>query len=226
MSLSALRMLPFAFALSAATPLPAAVDAVRDQIVADARTMTPASLAFDRVTRSVRSGGGSTTRLDLVERWDGKRWRLLTRNGARPTKAERLEVERTSTAAPVPGYHRMAALLAAATESSVDTQGRTVLIIPKLPPGSVRTDSGDISSHLKAEVTLASAGGFVERVKVTAREPFKMNLLIKVLKFEQVSEYRLDASGKPRLAAQTADSAGTMFGFPGGEKSEVTYSYR
>ena len=59
-----------------------------------------------------------------------------------------------------------------------------------------------------------------------ARENFKLNLLIKVTNFEQISDYRLGPDGRPRLASQTADSKGSMFGFVGGETNEVVYAYR
>lgn len=224
----ALRLLAMAFVLTAAAPSPPlATEPLAARIIADSRASSPAAIAFDRTTKSVRTGGGSTTNTLKVERWDGRKWSLVTVNGRKPTTNQRAEAERIAAAAPVPGYHRLAPLLAAATETATDAQGRTVLKIPILPVGSVRTDSSDISRHLSGEVTLARGDRpYVERVRVTAREPFKMNMLIKVLTFEQVSEYRLDAAGKPRLASQIANSQGTMFGFPGGEKSEVTYSYR
>lgn len=225
MYVSRLLLLPLAvMSIAAGAP----DDPVRERIIADARAQPPGALAFDRITKSVRSGGGTTTSIALVERWDGQRWKLVSRNGRSPSTMERQEAERLAAAAPVPGYHRLAALVTAATESTTGADGRTVLKVPVLPAGTVRTDNSDISGHLQAEVTLSERGGepWVERVKVTAREPFKLNMLIKVLSFEQVSEYRLDDSGKPRLASQSADSAGTMFGFPGGEKSEITYAYR
>ena len=61
---------------------------------------------------------------------------------------------------------------------------------------------------------------------------FKLNLLIKVTNFEQISDYRLGPYGRPRLARQTADSKGSkgskgsIFGFGGGETNEVVYAYR
>jgi hypothetical protein len=48
---------------------------------------------------------------------------------------------------------------------------------------------------------------------VEARENFKLNLLIKVTNFVQISDYRLGPDCRPRLASQTADSKGSMFGF-------------
>jgi hypothetical protein len=97
-----------------------------------------------------------------------------------------------------------------------------------LPANSVRTDTGDISSHLQAEVMVGDPDGkpFVEQVRVTARETFKLNALIKVKSFEMTSSYAIDDKGQPRLASQSANSVGSLFGIPGGETSRVTFTYR
>lgn len=211
--------------LIAAAPVPTAV---RDRLIADATALPPEQLAFDRTTKSVRTGGGTTTRISLVERWDGKKWTLLSIAGAKPSAAERHDHERLARAAPVPGYHRLALLLAAATTVTTDGQGRQLWHIPMLPSGSVRTDSGDISDHLQADARLARRGDgyIVDQLRITAREPFKMNLLIKVSDFEQVIDYQPGSDGKPRLISQKSESKGTMFGFPGGEKAQVTFAYK
>ena len=72
--------------LIAAAPVPTAV---RDRLIADAIALPPEQLAFDRTTKSVRTGGGTTTKISLVERWDGKKWTLLSIAGAKPSAAER-----------------------------------------------------------------------------------------------------------------------------------------
>lgn len=209
-------------ALTAALP----ADPLRDSIISEARAIDPARLSFDRTTNSVRQGGGSTTRTTLVERWDGRRWTLVSINGRPPTDKERKEAG--SRAGLVPGYHRLAQIVGGATERTSDAQGRTVLKIPALPAGSVKTNDNDISSHMQAEAVIATHNGkpWVQQLRVTAKEAFKLNLLIKVTAFEQVSDYRLDPSGQPRLVSQTADSRGSMFGYSGGQKSEAVYAYR
>lgn len=209
--------------------LPTSGDAVRDplkdQLVAAARAVLPSDLAFDRVTRLVRVGGGTTTRQVRVERWDGTRWTLVSINDRRPTAADVAKVARVNI---VPGYHELARILAASSEQRIDAEGRTVLIVPALPTGSVVADGKDISPHLKAEAVLGMRDGrpWVEQLRVSDRESFKLNMLIKVTNFEQVNNYRLDGQGVPRLMAQQNDSVGSMFGFSGGEKSEVVYAYR
>jgi hypothetical protein len=220
-----LCLLPLAFALLSGA---AATDPLRDRLIADARAVSPAALNFDRSTSLVRKGGGTLTNVSMVERWDGNGWTLISKNGRAPTQTQKREAERLAAAVPVPGYHRIAGLLSTATEMRQDAQGRTILTIPVLPPNSVRTDTDDISSHLKAEALVGTRDGkpFVEQVHVTARETFKLNALIKVRSFDMVSTYAVDAGGRPRLASQTAESVGSVFGIIGGETSKVSFNYR
>ncbi|KAB7648761.1 hypothetical protein [Polymorphobacter fuscus] len=224
LALAPLAVLP-ALLLTAAAPVPAPL---RDRIVADAAAAPPSTLAFERGTRSVRTGGGMTTNVNTVDRWDGTRWTLVSLLGKPPTPAERHDHGRQVTLIPVPGYYQLGPIIAAATASSVDAQGRTILTIPVLPADAVRTDSGDISDHLQAEARLARRGDlvWVDQLHVTAREPFRMSMLIKVSSFDQTSEYQLAPDGTPRLVSQKSESVGSMFGFPGGEKAQVTFTYR
>lgn len=219
---------PLAFVLASGAAASLGIDPVRDRIIADAKLQSPASLAFDRTTHVVQVGGGSRTEIHRVDRWDGKSWSLISLNGKPPTDAEIKEQAKATLSQPVPGYHRLAGLLATATESSIDAQGRTVLVIPQLPAKTIVNDGTDISPHLKAEAVIATSNGqpWVQQLRLKAREPFKMSWVLKVMTFDQVSEYKLDAGGKPRLASQSADSQGTMFGISGGQKSDTTYAYR
>jgi hypothetical protein len=204
-------------------------DPLRDQIIASAKAVPPAKLSFERTTRLERKGGGSLTKQLRTERWDGMRWTLVSVNGHTPSERERRSLSRRSDAANVPGYHELARIVAVANASRIDSRGRTVLLVPVLPAGSVLADGKDISAHLQAEAVLGSRNDgepWVERLTVTAREPFKLNFLIKVTSFEQVNNYRISTDGEPRLIAQQNDSVGSMFGYSGGEKSEVLYAYR
>ncbi len=210
--------------LLAAAPAP---DPVRDHIIADASAQSPAALKFERTTTSVASGGGTTEHKLRVERWDGRTWTLVGINGRTPTEAEVREA-RKAAGTQVPGYYNFAALLAGATERRTDADGRTVYQIAQLPPGSVTNGSTDLSSHLAGEATVATGSNgrpWIQRLRITAREAFKLSWLLKVKKFEQVSEYRLEPAG-PRLASQTFDSSGSLLGIPGGEKGQVSFAYR
>lgn len=200
-------------------------DVLRDRIIEKAAAINPSELAFERVTMVLRKGGGSKTEKRLVERWDGERWSLLSVNGHAPSRAEKAAAASDNS---VPGYHQLARIIAASTERQVTPDGRTLLVVPMLPEKSVVADGKDISRHLCAEALLGLRDGqpWVERLTVKEREPFKLNLLIKVTSFEQVNDYRLGTDGQPRLVAQVNGSVGTMFGITGGETSEVIYAYR
>jgi hypothetical protein len=204
------------------------LEPLREAIITDARAADPAGMAFERTTTAVRRGPGMNEKTVTVERWDGQRWTLLSVNGKQPSAMQQKLFRKATTTNPVPGYHRLAALMAAASDISFDNEGRQVLKIPVLPAGSVRTDSADISGHLSAEAVIATTDGkpWVARLKVRAREDFKLNLLIKVTNFEQTSDYRLGPDGKPRLASQSALSTGNMMGISGGQTDEVVYAYR
>lgn len=221
--------LPFVFLALTGAGLPQvgnlSESTLRTRLVAAAAAVSPADLAFERVTRLERKGGGSKVKETRVERWDGAHWSVVSINGAAPSSAAKSKAERENI---VPGYHQLARIMAAATEQRLDADGRIVLLVPELPKGSVVADGKDISEHLRGEAVLGTRGDapWVERLTVTAHESFKLNLLIKVTKFEQVNDYRLDSTGHPRLVAQVNGSVGTMFGISGGETSEVLFAYR
>lgn len=221
-------LLPAILLLTVGATAPPLTDGVTERIIATARAIDPASLAFDRSTTSVKKGGGMVTRTAVVERWDGRQWALVSYNGRVPTPEQRRETEKQTRAVPVPGYHQMATLIAAATERHVDAQGRMVLTIPQLPANAVRTDSKDISRYLSAEAVIGHADGqpYVERLTVRSRENFKLNFLIKVTSFSQVSDYAPAADGRPRLTQQAVVSQGDLLGIPGGMKSDTVFAYR
>lgn len=210
--------------LLAAAPAP---DAIRDRIIADAAAVPASQLSFERTTKSVATGGGTVERKLRVEQWDGRTWTLTGYNGRAPTPGQ-VRDARKAAGGQVPGYHNFAALLAVANERHTDAEGRTVYRIDKLPAGSMIDGTNDLSPHMAGEAVVATDGRgrpWVQRLRITARETFKLSWLIKVKKFEQVSEFRLDPAG-PRLASQTFDSSGSLLGIPGGEKGEVTFVYR
>ena len=226
------RLLPVLLLIAAApaiTPVTAPISApLRDRLIADAGALPPEKLAFDRSTHGVRAGGGTSTASKIADRWSGKTWRLVATHGRPPSATERADHKRLAGAIPVPGYYQLGAIIAAATTSGTDAQGRTLLYIPAMPVDSVRTDTGDISNHLQGEVRLARRGDavWVDQLRVTARAQFKLNMLIKVTGFEQTSEYAPGPGGRPQLITQKSESTGTMFGFPGGEKSAASFVYR
>jgi hypothetical protein len=217
--------LPIVLLLMAASVAPADT-ILRDRVIADARTQTQGALVFERNTHVVEAGGGTRSETRRIDRWDGRGWTLVSVNGKPPRAADLRSHTKSSKGEPVPGYHRLAVLLNATTERRVDTEGRTILSIAQLPPGTVISDGVDISAHLKAEAYVATGRNppWVQQLRMSARESFKLGW-IKVLTFDLTSDYKLDQAGTPRLVSQTADSQGTFLGIAGGQKSETSYIY-
>ncbi len=217
---------PVALLLLAAAPAQPP-DPVRDRIIADASGQSPASLAFERTSHIIQVGGGTRSEVLRIDRWDGHGWQVISVNGKPPSPTDLKDLAKPSNQQ-VPGYFNLARLLATSTERSTDPEGNVVLTIPQLPPRSIVNDGTDISSFLRAEAVIDNGNGkpWVRKLRLTARQPFKLSWLLKVLTFNQISEYKLDTSGKPRLTSQVADSQGTLLGIAGGQTSEVTYAYR
>lgn len=201
---------------------------VRDAIIADAARIQPTALAFDRTTTATKHSPLGRETSVTIERWDGRSWALVSVNGGAPKSSQRKYFQAATVDAPVPGYHRLAPMLAAAGESSADDKGRRILRIAVLPAGSVRSERDDISSHLSGEAVISTSKGkpWVSQLNLRAREVFKLGGRIKVTEFRQTLDYDLGPDGRPRLISQSAQSKGQMFGFGGGEVNKVTYTYR
>lgn len=224
-----MRTLHFAAIPALALLLAAApVDPARDVIIKQAAAMSPGQIKFTRTVTLTRRAPTGTSKTVRVDSWDGQRWTLISIDGKPPTAEQKAEAERMAAAGNVPGYHNLGKMLAVATSSRRDADGRLVLVIPRLPAGMVRSGSADISDNLAGEALVATAKGkpFVQQLKVTAREPFSLNMTTKVTGFAQVTSYQLDAKGQPRLVSQHSDSTGSMFGFEGGQTSDTVFSYR
>ena len=199
---------------------------LRDRIVADAAAVPPAALAFDRTTRVMQTGGSETASQTRVDRWDGKSWTVVSVDGKVPAADDVAKSVKTLIKMPVPGYYRLAALLAKAVPGA-DSGGRIVLRAATLPAGSVFTSGKDVSEHFTAAAVVApGARPYVEHLRLASREPFRMMLVASIESLVAVSDYRLDAAGRPRLVSQVTDVDGSILGRSGVQHSEVTFSYR
>jgi hypothetical protein len=221
-------LLPAIAGLLVAAAPPPDLAPMRDALIAEANRIEPAALAFDRTTTATKHSPLGRETSVTIERWDGKGWTLVSVNGGAAKSSQRRYFQRATVDAPVPGYHRLAAMLAAAGEIGTDAKGRKVLKIAVLPAGSVRSENDDISTHLSGEAVISTTNGkpWVSQLNLNAREPFKLGGRIKVTEFKQTLDYGLGPNGRPRLTGQTALSKGQMFGFGGGEVNQVTYTYR
>ena len=221
MRLISLSLVPLALLCVAAAP---ADFALRDRIVADAAAVAP--VPFVRTFTATQSGGGEKESHVRVDRWDGKAWTLVSLDGKPPSADDAAKAAKSFGAQKPPGYHRLATLLAKAVPAT-DARGRTVLRVATLAPESFFTSGKDVSEHFTAEaVVTEGARPYVEQLRLTAREPFRLMLVAKVETFVTVSDYARDAGGTPRLVRQVADINGSMLGRSGLQHTETVYNYR
>ena len=215
-------LIPAALLCVAATP----AELVRDRVVAEARTMSSASLAYDRTMTVTQADAKEKASQTRVDRWDGKAWTLLSLDGKPPSADDRAKHAKAAAAGSVPGYYRLAAMLAAAS-ASADAQGRTVLRMATLPPKSVVTSGKDVTENFTGEAVVAvSARPFVQQLRLTARAPFRMMLVAKIDSFVTVADYARGPDGTPRLVRQVADIRGSMMGSDGTQRVETIFTYR
>lgn len=201
-----------------------APEQVRDRVLAEARAITPATLAYDRTVNFTQAGGGEKATQTRVDRWDGRGWTLLSLDGKPPSADDVAKHRKAATAAPVPGYHRLTMLNGAT--ATTDAQGRTVLRLATLPRGSVTTSGKDVSEHFTAEAIVAAGPRpYVQQLRSTARAPFRVMLVAKIESFVTVSDYRLDGN-TPRLVKQVAEIRGSMMGKAGTQRVETIFTYR
>ncbi|WP_426164255.1 hypothetical protein [Sandarakinorhabdus sp. DWP1-3-1] len=218
-----------ALALSALSLSPVAAapaDPLLVQIVAGARAVPPASIAFERSVRTLAQEGAAAPETQLrTERWDGKVLTPLT-VGGKPASAEDVaRIRKAAAARPIAGYYRIADYLGGKARRVADAQGRTVYRVEGLPKGSI--DIGkDISANLVAEALVDTSGPvpFVSRLRIMLAKPLSFFLVAKLDTFEVVNEYKPGPGGRPALVRQTQSLAGAQLGKAGTTRTETIYT--
>ena len=217
---AAIAMLPV---LSAAAPAP---DVLLGRLVADARAVAPASIAFERLVRATtQDKSGQATTQVRVDRWDGRAFTLVSVNGKPPAASEIDAFRKVAASRPVPGYHRIADLLAASAVRQTDAQGRTLYRVTGLPKGTV--DVGrDVSSNLVAEFTVdtSAARPYVTQMRFVLPKPLSFFMVARLDSLEAVYDYRLDGMGRPYLARTVQTISGAQFGQQGSTRTEALYT--
>jgi len=206
----------------AAAPAP---DALRDRLIAEARTLAPPTMSFDRSISAVQTAkSGATESERRADRWTGSSWVLLSVNGNAPSADDASKYAKQTKAAIVPGYYRIGLYLAGATSRTTDAQGRTVYHIATLPKGSINV-GGDVSDKMAADITVESgASPYASRLHVFAKAPFRVMLVAKIDSLDTVSDYARGADGKPVLVRSVNTITGSQFGKDGTQRTDAAFS--
>lgn len=204
-----------------AAPAP---DPLLQSVIAGARAVTPASIAFERSVREVATeAGGKPVTRTVVDRWDGKAMTVVSIDGRPPTPAESAAIAKANAGRPLSSYARVAQFLGGSVRRLPDPQGRTVYRIESLPKGTV--DIGrDVSAGMTGEAVVDTSGPvpYVARLRLALAKPISFFLVAKLDALEIVNEYRIGPGGRPALVRQSRTLSGAQFGKAGTTRAEAT----
>jgi len=224
---TALRALPALLLCTAAAAAPRPVaDPLLSRLIADARALPPSALAFERDSRSVtQAADGETDRNARIDRWDGRSFSLISINGKQPTAKDNAGFQKAVGSRPVPGYHRLADLLAAGAVRQTDPQGRILYRVSALPKGSV-TVGRDVSANISGEFLVDASGAqpYVTSARLVLTKPMSFMMVARLDSLEITNDYKLDGAGRPYLARAVQLMSGAQFGKRGSTRSESLYT--
>lgn len=222
-----MRCLVLAAALVAAPP--ASADALQDQLVARMRATDTGNVAFTQTTRAEQTGGKAR---EFVTRYDpakpaAARWSVVSVDGHPPTDKERADTLKAARGGPLPSYAKLAAWFGApATRSGGG--GSVIYRFASLPKGTVKIGNHDASADTTAEaiVSMAGAQPFVERVRFSLREGFRMMLVAKVEGYDFTSTYAPLPDGRVFPVGVDGDIKGSMMGKSGSIRTRIRYAVK
>ncbi|MBB4154770.1 hypothetical protein GGQ80_002686 [Sphingomonas jinjuensis] len=205
---------------------PAGADALQDQLVARMRTIDTSDVAFTQTTR-VEQIGGKTR--EFVTRYDpakpqAARWSVVSVDGHPPTDKERADTLKAARGGPLPSYAKLAQWFGAAATRTANG-GAIVYRFAALPKGTVKIGNHDASADTSAEAVVSGSGAqaYVERVRFSLREGFRMMLVAKVEGYAFTSTYAPLADGRVFPVAVDGDISGSMMGKSGSIKTRIRY---
>lgn len=222
--------LPLASSL-AAEPINPGADALKERIIAHARTVTAEDYAYTRTVRTEATEGEKKEESVLVDRWDpakplDQRWTLISIDG-KPPDAEELKLFRKALLKRRQAYYgRVAGYFAKPATSALDARGRTIFRFASLPKESVMVADADISANATGEVVVDTTGAtpFIEEVRFTSTKATRVMLVAKIDRFEAMMRYRLMPDGKPVPIESSSEMIGSMLGKEGRVRTKVAYS--
>ncbi len=219
-------LLPSPFAAADET-----AEALKQRIVAGARTVTPNDYAFTRTARNETRDDSKTEKRVVVERYDptkpaDDRWTLVSINGQPPSADEQSSFRKNLPNRRVANYGRIAEYFTMPATMAAESQGRKVLKFEKVPKGSVVVNDADVSANAIGEATVNETGEtpFVEQMRFTTTKPTRVKLVAVIQRMEVTTRYRMMPNGKPVPVEQVSEMTGSMMGKQGRINTAVTYS--
>lgn len=206
-------------------------EALKQRVLALARTVGPDDYAFTRTTRGEQIEGATKEQRTTVERFDPRRpaeqrWTLVSIDGKAPTAAETQSYAKGSAKRRSGHYGRSATYFGAPATTTTDDRGRVVFHFTALPKGSLMANDTDLSANATADATVDPSGAvpFVEQVRFTLVKPARVMLVAKVERLVVTNHFRMMPDGKPAPTEHVSETSGSMLGKTGQINSITTYS--
>ncbi len=210
-----------------AIPGLAHADALQQQVLAAAKSVTAADFAFTQTVRFERTG---TPAKQFVQRYDPRRgkdaWTLLKVDDHAPTAKEIADSAKISARAKPPTYARISEWFGAPATRVAATPTTVTYRFVNLPKGAIKMGPYDASSNTTIEAVVNTAGRipFVERARFTSNNSFRMMLVVKVDRFVITATNRLLPDGRPVSDSTTTEFAGSLMGKDATLKTRTVYS--
>lgn len=228
--LTLVASLPLASSLAAEANSPDA-DALKERILAHARTVMAEDYAYTRTVRAETVEGDKKEESVIVDRWDPakpveQRWTLISIDGQPPTADQLKDFRKAVQKRRLAYYGRVAGYFAKPATSATDPRGRTIFRFASLPKETVVVFDSDISANATGEVVVNASGAkpFLEEVRFVSTQPTRVKLVVKINQFEMLTRYRLMPDGKPVPIESSSEMTGSMLGKEGRIRTRIAYS--
>ncbi len=202
-------------------------DALQQQVLAGAKTVSASDFTFIQSMRFERTGAAAMERVSRYDpRGGGKPWTLLKIDGKPPTPKQLEQDAKRASRVPPPSYARIAEWFGAPATRVATTPTSVTYRFASLPKGTIKMGSYDASPNTSAEAVVNTAGKvpFVERARFSSNTPTRLFLVAKLERFVANSTYRLLPDGRPIPTGVATEFSGSMMGKSATMTTRTSYS--
>jgi hypothetical protein len=200
-------------AIALAAPALAQTAPAIGPVLAAAKALGPQGFQRTTTRTDTRNGNGKTVEVDRFDpsKPAGKQWTLLSVDGKAPTPDQISDHAKTVSGTPVPGYYRIASMLAGPNPTVTPGADGTVFAWKRLPAGSLPMKGMDLTADLAVSATVSNAAKpMVTQMRVVAPKPFRVMMLAKIDTMTVTSDYIALPDGTPFLSRQVMEQAASI----------------